>query len=205
MDKFEQLKLYEAKQKLVGRVFDFIIEKGEILIFDYYDAPSRKIVIIPDFVDGFKVSFDLEQEGSVFFRCRYVEKVIMNSNVHGSLRGIFKSFKGSELDLTDFDTSNINDMSIMFNYCESKSITFSEKFDTSNVKYMDHIFRCCCAQLLDLRYFNMNKVQFFECMFDYCESNEIYLPVGIPQSVFKRIIENSDTPNSVYKKIYREH
>lgn len=139
--RFEQLELYVNKQILIGKVFDFFIdlEKQEICITKYYDVPHRKEVIIPDFVSKIKTYKEFSKE-SIFQNCENVEKVVMHSNVQGRIGSLFKNFRGTKLDLSDFDTSNITDMFSMFYKTEIGTLILGEKFDTSNVTDMSFMF-----------------------------------------------------------------
>lgn len=74
-----------------------------------------------------------------------------------------------KIDLSNYDTSNIVDMSLMFSNCNC-DIDLS-KFDTSNVTDMCYMFACCSNLVeLDLSSFNTTKVEDIQCMFDGCTS-----------------------------------
>lgn len=74
-----------------------------------------------------------------------------------------------KIDLSAYDTSNIVDMSLMFNNCNC-DIDLS-KFDTSNVTSMCCMFACCSNLVeLDLSSFNTTKVEYIQCMFGGCKS-----------------------------------
>lgn len=74
-----------------------------------------------------------------------------------------------KIDLSDYDTSNIVDMSLMFSNC-NYDIDLS-KFDTSNVTSMCCMFSCCSNLVeLDLSSFNTTKVEYIQCMFGGCTS-----------------------------------
>lgn len=74
-----------------------------------------------------------------------------------------------KIDLSDYDTSNIVDMSLMFNNCNC-DIDLS-KFDTSNVTSMCCMFAYSSNLVeLDLSSFNTTKVEYIQCMFGGCTS-----------------------------------
>lgn len=81
-----------------------------------------------------------------------------------------------EIDLSEYDTSDILEMSIMFNNCYASKFNLS-RFNTSKVKSMDFMFSCCENLVeLDLSSFDTNNVVTFEGMFIHCKSLErIYL------------------------------
>ena len=79
------------------------------------------------------------------------------------------------IDLSNFNTYNVNNMSYMFCYCQSlTSINFSN-INTENVTNMSRMFNYCQAiQKLDLSHFNTAKVVNMKFMFCHCDSlNEI--------------------------------
>ena len=54
---------------------------------------------------------------------------------------LYRHFKGTTLDLSNFDTSNVNNMAYMFAFCFSlKTIKLGNKFITTNVNQYDSMF-----------------------------------------------------------------
>lgn len=168
-EKFDKLRLYKAKQNLTGKIFDFEEDesRNKILITRYHDVPNRKEVTIPDFVD------EISNSSHLFSECRYIEKIIMHSNVHGVLYDTFRLFKGEKIDLSEFDTSNIEDMDGMFASCEAKSIRFGDLFNTSKVMYMSNMFFNCKVDELDLNGFDTSNVESMKNMFYFCKASKI--------------------------------
>ena len=84
-------------------------------------------------------------------------------------------FNGSsnitEIDLSNFISSDIKHMNNMFNGCTSlKRIKFGN-FQTSQVTYMENVFyRCSSLTTLDLSSFDTSKVTHFHQMFYGCSS-----------------------------------
>ena len=77
----------------------------------------------------------------------------------------------TSLDLSNFNTSNVTNMNWMFCNCNSlKSLDLSS-FNTSNVTNMSNMF-CFCRSLtsLDLSNFNTSKVTDMSSMFNWCDS-----------------------------------
>lgn len=76
-----------------------------------------------------------------------------------------------KVEFINYDTSNIVDMSIMFNGCFKLKELDLSSFDTSKVKYMRYMF-CGCENLveLDLSGFDTHKVVNMSGMFKYCIS-----------------------------------
>ncbi len=74
------------------------------------------------------------------------------------------------LDLSNFNTSKVTDMSEMFYYCYDLKTLNLSSFDTSNVEYMYAMFRSCrYLKKLDLSKFNTSKVTSMHNMFRYCD------------------------------------
>ena len=74
-----------------------------------------------------------------------------------------------KIDLSEYDTSNIVDMSLMFSNCYN-DIDLS-KFDTSNVISMSGMFLCSPNLVeLDLSCFDTSKVEYVQYMFGECSS-----------------------------------
>ena len=63
------------------------------------------------------------------------------------------------LDLSHFDTSNVSDMSNMFSDCRSLTSLDVSNFDTSNVTDMSWMFyKCYSLPALDVSKFNTSKI-----------------------------------------------
>ena len=85
----------------------------------------------------------------------------------------FKMFEAcrklTTLDLSNFDTSRVTDMSYMFSYCSRLISLDLSSFDTSNVTDMSYMFKDCSGlTLLDLSNFNTSKVTIMGDMFCWC-------------------------------------
>ena len=78
-----------------------------------------------------------------------------------------------EIDLSEFDSSEVTDMSLMFSNCIAlKSINFGN-IDTSNVKDMNTMFyNCYSLTSLDVSNFETSKVTAMNTMFYGCHSLE---------------------------------
>ena len=84
----------------------------------------------------------------------------------------FQCVKLEKLDLSNFNTKNVENMESMFNNCKSlNSITFGNNFDTSQVTDMNYLFfQCVKIPYLDLSNFNTKNVKNMKSMFDNCKS-----------------------------------
>ena len=75
------------------------------------------------------------------------------------------------LDLSNFDTSKVNDMEYMFYECKKlKEIKGINKFNTNNVINMRGMFQFCNElEYLDLSNFDTSKVNNMAFMFNECK------------------------------------
>ena len=74
-----------------------------------------------------------------------------------------------EIDLSNFDTSSVTDMSYMFYYCFSLSSLNVSNFDTSLVTDMSYMFFFCSSlEFLDVSNFNTSLVTNMQSMFEEC-------------------------------------
>ena len=88
-----------------------------------------------------------------------------------TIQGMFQGcWKLMYLDFSNFDTSNVSNMSFMFNYCvELKEIKGLNKFKTSKVTNMQRMFQGCRILIsLDLISFDTSNVTDMQFMFNEC-------------------------------------
>ena len=93
--------------------------------------------------------------------------IIANENMVGYFYGFRKV---TSIDLSVFDTSEVTDMSRMFERCGSLTSLDVSKFDTSNVTDMSAMFSGCNLTSLDLSSFDTSKVTDMSGMLEYCNS-----------------------------------
>ena len=76
------------------------------------------------------------------------------------------------LDLSNFDTSNVTNMSYMFNQCQNlKEIKGINKFITSKATEMELMFNSCSElKYLDLSHFDTSNVKDMRLMFGDCDN-----------------------------------
>ena len=74
------------------------------------------------------------------------------------------------LDLSNFDTSNVKEMRLMFNECHKlKEIKGINILNTENVTNMMGMFlECKVLEYLDLSNFDTSNVKYMNCMFNEC-------------------------------------
>ena len=110
-----------------------------------------------------------------FYLCSEVNEIDLtefDTSQFNNMFGMFSEcFKLKSLKLSNFDTSNVIDMHLMFHRCESLTSIDLSTFDTKNVNNMDRIFYRCEAILsLDLSNFNISRVENIDRMFEGCIS-----------------------------------
>lgn len=93
-----------------------------------------------------------------------------------SYKAMFDHTNVSSIDLSNFDTSNVINMSNMFNNSKATDIKNLDKIDTSNVTNMSNMFAYTVAKVLDVSKFNTSKVIDMSSMFD--NSNATVLNVS---------------------------
>ena len=111
----------------------------------------------------------------LFSEYKNVKKILFNTNFDTTnvknMSGMFSyCWKLEELDLKGFDTRNTQDMSWMFYGCRELKKIDIMSFDTSNVQDMAGMFNDCeHLEGLDVKNFNTSKVRDMSWMFYGCE------------------------------------
>ena len=82
---------------------------------------------------------------------------------------MFQDYKGVDLDISNFDTSNVAHMPYMFYGCSNLTTLDVSSFDTSNVTNMNSMFgKCSSLTTLDVSSFDTSKVTNMSYMFYNC-------------------------------------
>ena len=77
----------------------------------------------------------------------------------------------TNLDLSNFNTTNVTNMSFMFDNCDSLTTLNISSFNTQNVTNMSFMFNeCSLLTMLDLSNFNTQNVTNMNGMFNFCSS-----------------------------------
>ena len=99
----------------------------------------------------------------MFYSCgSYKIKYSFGPVIHKSL---------TNLDLSNFNTQNVNNMSYMFSHCESLTYIDLSNFKTENVTYMSGMFSHCeSLTYIDLSNFKTENVTNMSRMFECCGS-----------------------------------
>lgn len=163
------------KQELIGRkLFEFEMNEktGEVLLERYIpDDEEYKVIEIPDFVTGFKVRHNNcgNIKSSVFTDVSQSLKVISKNKNIKSMAYLFYSYRGNELDLSEFDTSEVTNMSCMFLYANNLTEVDMSNFDTSKVETMRGMFSECNIEKIDFD-LDTSNVKNMGFMFNGCSN-----------------------------------
>ena len=95
----------------------------------------------------------------------------LNLNITTTCANMFFYCKAEEIDVSEFNTTNVTNMYQMFSYCSSLTSLDLSSFNTSNVTNMQNMFYGCSSLTnLDLSSFNTSNVTNMTNMFSYCSS-----------------------------------
>ncbi len=106
----------------------------------------------------------------------------INGKAVTSMKGLFYNSKASSIDVSKFYTSDVTDMSSMFNNAAATEIKGLEYLDTSNVTDMGSMFSDTFKNnsddnsqnaILDLSGFDTAKVKYMQAMFSGTKANNI--------------------------------
>jgi surface protein len=168
---------------------------------------NKKTKIIKD-NGSWKIDYNFNKEGKYNFTMVFNDTIIDMEEFFG------KSSYLISLDLTDFDSSNVTNMRILFNKCKRlKEIKGIEKLNTKNVIDMEGMFQYCTElDYLDISNFDTSKVESMAFMFNHCEklkelkglnkfiTNNVTTTEGMFQSCFSieyLDLSNFDTSNVI--------
>ena len=89
--------------------------------------------------------------------------------------GIFERTQFKYIDISDWDVSNVTDMSYMFTHCKNLNQDIS-KWDVSKVTNMAYMFAFCKKFNQDLSSWDVSNVRFKTYTFDKCPIKKEYKP-----------------------------
>ena len=92
-------------------------------------------------------------------------------------QGIFENTKFEYIDISEWDVSEVTDMSYMFYKCDKlKSVGDISKWNVPNVIYMDFMFYDCKTFNQDLSDWDVSNVKNISGMFNNCSIKKEYRP-----------------------------
>ena len=171
-DKFK--KLYLETKQLNKNIFEentvlYINNKKYKFNYKYKNKESKEIK------DKFIFKKKLAKTCFMFYGCKALKSIDLSSFNTNDVNNMSEMFFGcsslASIDLSLFNTNNVKDMKGMFSYCSSlKSIDLSS-FNTTNVNNMSNMFYSCSSlKILNLKSFNTTNVENMSYMFYYCYS-----------------------------------
>ena len=127
-----------------------------------------------------------------FFSTIHKIKIDMDTSNVKIMSNAFRNISARVLDLSSFDTSNVTNMSGMFDGCPNLRVLDLSSFDTSNVTNMSGMFAGCVHLCdLDLSSFDTSNVTNMSRMFYKCKSIE-YMSVSEGFGKMKNEVMNID-------------
>ena len=95
----------------------------------------------------------------------------LNLNITTTCANMFLYCQAEEIDVSEFNTTNVTNMYQMFSDCSSLTNLDLSSFNTSNVTNMNNMFEGCKALTsLDVSGFNTSKVTYMTSMFERCKA-----------------------------------
>lgn len=166
--------LFDSETKAITKSWDELIADGDIKIEETNAYKSIKCsntslagdLVVPN-VDG------ITSICGMFDDCSLLTSIDLSNFDTSKVKDLSYMFNGCEnllsLDLSSFDTSKVKDLSYMFNGCENLLSIDLSNFDTSNVTTMYRMFYgCSVLRSLDLSNFDTSKVENMGFMFGFC-------------------------------------
>lgn len=155
---------------------------------------ENTLLLIPDDVSEINECdpWDVRAESRLKFLTGNV-KVIGGAGLKSTHRMFWYCKKILSLDLSEMNTSNVEDMSGMFLSCRTQSINFTN-FNTSKVRSMSEMFKCTKIKHLDLTSFDTSKVRNMSEMFANCTSMKVQVQSFNTENVeeMKHMFDSSD-------------
>ena len=113
----------------------------------------------------------------MFYGCSDITDINLtnfNTSIVENMRDMFNGCSSlTSLNLSNFDTSKVKKMNRMFSNCSSLTSLNLSNFDTSNVEKMNRMFNNCSSLTsLNLSNFETSKVKEIDNMFDGCKNLE---------------------------------
>ena len=159
---------YNKKQNIIKGIIEIDNNKDTYLFNEYYMKIKEGIDV---YINKRQINTNVIKSNIINGNGNYEFKIIFNNNNIMNLCGFFENCSNIiYLDLSNFNTSKVIDMSFMFSDCHKlKEIKGINKFNTSNVIKMNSMFQECNElQKLDLTSFDNSKVINMSFMFNKC-------------------------------------
>ena len=168
---------YDALEKVVVEPIpnDYVIPNGKLEITENgeYNVSNYELVKVEtsgaDLNEYFTETIKNSSSSSYGAFVDTIKKLPKYKNTGTSCRNMFYVYKGTEIDLSNFDTSLVTDMSSMFDNCSNLTSLDLSKLDTGNVTTMNEMFNGCRAfTSLDISTFDTKSLTDMSEMFYDC-------------------------------------
>ena len=128
----------------------------------------------------------------------YYEKFYNIRTDNGTnMAGLYAYYNGNHINVRELNTSNIINMSHMFDSCYGVSVLMLGGFDTKSVTDMSYMFcNCWTLQYLDLSNFDMTNVTDTKGMFDGCNNLYMILLDNCNRDTVSKIINSKYFPTN---------
>ncbi len=158
---------FDLSNKQDSSVVGYIVDDPDIFYSCtlYIATPYDEVYANPD-------SSYLFSASSKFLYLNEVDNIrVLNTSKATNMNHMFANLGSVTLDLSNFDTSNLTDMSYMFHSCSNLTSIDLSSFDVGKVTNMSYMFNYCTAlSNLNLGYFNSVAATTMFNMFAYCGS-----------------------------------
>ena len=140
---------------------------------------------------------------SMFSNCNKLTSLDLSSfntiNVNNMNNMFTNCYDLTTLNLSSFNTSKVTNMSYMFGYCKSLITLDVSNFNTSKVNQMGFMFQNCeNLTTLDLSNFNTSKVSFILNMFSNCNSLTTVKVINCNEATKNKILTQLQSDLSSY-------
>ncbi len=151
-------------------IFEISEDDSEYPVYAWYaDEPTRALFYYTDADEIVLTSDSFEN----YINLRWLDSLKFNTSKMTTMERMFAYCKylNDSLNLSNFDTSNVTDMSMMFYDCETLTSLDLSNFDTSKVTNMYGMFSNCNSLTnIDISNFNTSNVISMGNMFYGCSS-----------------------------------
>ena len=113
-----------------------------------------------------------DEQGRLFFKKDAPEGKVPQPIGYTDYSNMFSMYNsGKSYDISEWNVTNVTNMSLMFDSCEVASFGDLSNWNVSNVTNMHAMFRYCEVESFgDLSNWDVSSVNDMECMFESCET-----------------------------------
>ena len=160
-------------QQIINK--DFNPKPNEVLVNGILDSCNYRCDLKNNGLNNITLKFNQEIATckNMFGGCSQIIEIDLSNFDSSNVKNMNKMFYGckklTKINFGNINTSSVEDMSSMFFECESLKFIDLSKFDTSSVTNMEEMFkRCRKLRSIDLSSFNTSKVENMFDLFNSC-------------------------------------